>query len=556
MTRNIRYDNLTSAVTKVVYGAGRQRVEIGQDFAAEQPFLAPLPAEVFDPGLVLTPRVDRSSMVTVRMVKYSVPARFIGRKVRVSLRASEVVVFDGRTVAARHQRIVARTGQSVQLDHYLEVLKTKPGALPGSTALARARESGAFTSAHEAFWAASRRVNGDADGTRELIDVLLLHRSMDAATSMQGSPRPWEWVLSAPTSSRSKPADTPQNIPAGGSGSDRHPGAHDEVNVQRVVSLTQRRLMDPAAVIAGLPPDTRPLPSVSAYDELLAKRTEHPAGTSVEGEHLMSPTASAATITPTLRRRRGLTEQAAVAAVDQACRRLRLPTIRAVLDEALTVAAKEQLSYQGFLAELLLAECDDRDRRSSIRRVKAAGLSAGQMARGLRLRREPEHQPRHHPHPRHLGTGSARASPLCLIGDSGTGKSHLLIGLGTAAAEKGYRVKYTLATRLVNELVEAADEKMLAKTIARYGRVDLLCIDELGYMELDRRGAELLFQVLTEREEKNSIAIASNESFSGWTKTFTDPRLCAAIVDRLTFNGAIIETGTDSYRLAHILAQL
>jgi hypothetical protein len=82
----------------------------------------------------------------------------------------------------------------------------------------------------------------------------------------------------------------------------------------------------------------------------------------------MSPTAPATTITPTLRRRRGLTEQAAVAAVDQACRRLRLPTVRAVLDEALTVAGKEQLTYQGFLAELLLAECDDRDRRSSIRR--------------------------------------------------------------------------------------------------------------------------------------------------------------------------------------------
>ena len=99
--------------------------------------------------------------------------------------------------------------------------------------------------------------------------------------------------------------------------------------------------------------------------------------------------------------------------------------------------------------------------------------------------------------------------------------------------------------------MEAADEKQLARTIARYGRVDLLMIDELGYMELDRRGAEMLFQVLTEREEKASVAIASNESFSGWTRTFSDPRLCAAIVDRLTFHGTIIETGTDSYRLAH-----
>jgi len=137
-----------------------------------------------------------------------------------------------------------------------------------------------------------------------------------------------------------------------------------------------------------------------------------------------------------------------------------------------------------------------------------------------------------------------------LIGDSGTGKSHLLIALGTEATISGFRVKYTLATKLANELVEAADEKTLSKTIARSARVDLLCIDELGYMQLDRRGAELLFQVLTEREEKASVAIASNESFSGWTKTFTDPRLCAAIVDRLTFGGTIIETGIDSYRLA------
>ncbi|MDH6221102.1 DNA replication protein DnaC [Streptomyces pseudovenezuelae] len=106
----------------------------------------------------------------------------------------------------------------------------------------------------------------------------------------------------------------------------------------------------------------------------------------------------------------------------------------------------------------------------------------------------------------------------------------------------------------MNELVEAADDKQLGKTIARYGRVDLLEIDELGYLELDRRDAEMLFQVLTEREEKSRIVIASNEAFTGWSKTFTDPRLCAAIVDRLTFNATLIETGTESYRLAHTKA--
>lgn len=262
----------------------------------------------------------------------------------------------------------------------------------------------------------------------------------------------------------------------------------------------------------------------------------------------MSPTVTS--ITATLRRQRGMTPEAAAAAVDQACRRLRLPTIRAVLEEATRAAEQEQLTYQGFLAELLLAECDDRDRRSTIRRVAGAGFPRQKWLGDF----DYEQNPNVNPATIHtLATGEwiHRGDPLCLTGDSGTGKSHLLIGLGTAAAENGYRVKFTLATKLVNELVEAADEKQLARTIARYGRVDLLCIDELGYMELDRRGAELLFQVHTEREEKASVAIASNESFSGWTKTFTDPRLCAAIVDRLTFHGTIIETGTTSYRLGH-----
>lgn len=195
------------------------------------------------------------------------------------------------------------------------------------------------------------------------------------------------------------------------------------------------------------------------------------------------------------------------------------------------------------------------DRRSSVRRVSAANFPREKWLGDFDYDANPTINPATI-HQLASGEWIRKGQPLCLIGDCSTGKSHLLIGLGTAAAEEGYRVKYTLATRLVNELVEAADEKVLARTIARYGRVDLLCIDELGYMELDRRGAELRFQVLTEREEKNSVAIASNESFSGWTKTFTDPRLCTAIVDRLTFGGNIIETGPDSYHLAHTKQQI
>ena len=246
---------------------------IGHDLAAEQPLLRPLPTEVFDPGVVLHPRVDRSSMISVRMVKYSVPAHLIGRRVRVSLRATEVIVFEGRTVVAVHPRCVARGANRVVLDHYLEVLRFKPGALPGSTALAQARAAGVFTSAHEAFWAASRKVNGDAEGTRELVDVLLLHRSLTHEQVTAGITAALTvGAVSADVVAVEARRHTPDTPAVGGASSDRHHVAGGDAREQRVVSLTQRRLTDSAAVIAGLPPDTRPVPSVAAYDELLPRR--------------------------------------------------------------------------------------------------------------------------------------------------------------------------------------------------------------------------------------------------------------------------------------------
>jgi len=253
-------------------------------------------------------------------------------------------------------------------------------------------------------------------------------------------------------------------------------------------------------------------------------------------------------------RRAGVTEQAAAAAIEQACRMLRLPTIRDRFTEIAAATDREQLSYLGFLAELVMAECDDRDRRRAARRVHEASFPRPKRIEEFSFEANPAVSPAVIGQLAACGWVKA-GHPLCLIGDSGTGTTHLLIALGTLAAEAGYRVRYTLASKLVNELAEAADDRQLSKLIARYGRVGLICLDELGYMELDRRGAELLFQVLTEREERSAIAIASNEPFSGWTKTFTDPRLCAAIVDRLTFAGQIIETGTVSYRLAHARQQ-
>jgi DNA replication protein DnaC len=242
-----------------------------------------------------------------------------------------------------------------------------------------------------------------------------------------------------------------------------------------------------------------------------------------------------------------MSEAAAEAAISACCRELRLPTIRTEAASLADAAAREGLTHRAFLAGVLLAELDDRAERRRQRRLGEAHFP--------RMKRLSDFNCTHSPVPpatvAALAAGAFidAGTPVVLLGDSGTGKSHLLIGLGIAACEVGRRVRYTTAAALVNELVEAADDRMLSRVVGRYGRLELLCLDELGYLELDRRGAELLFQVITEREERAAIAVASNAPFSEWGRTFTDPRLAAAVVDRLTFKAHIIETGSDSYRL-------
>jgi transposase len=165
--------------------AGRV-LSVGEHFAAEALTLGPLPAEPFDVPLHLTPRVDAKSRVCVRQSFYSVPVRYVGRRVDVRLGAETVEVLDGRHVVAVHERLTGRGGESLILDHYLEVLTVKPGALPGATALVRARASGAFSVDHEAFWTIARRRLGDQAGTRALVEVLLAHRSLPAEAVRAG----------------------------------------------------------------------------------------------------------------------------------------------------------------------------------------------------------------------------------------------------------------------------------------------------------------------------------------------------------------------------------
>jgi transposase len=155
-----------------------RRETVAAAFEAERLHLRPLADEPFDAAIGLRPRVDRKARVCVRRRWYSVPARLVGRRVEVRLGARRLrVLHEGRTMAD-HERSPVRGSQTLLLDHYLEVLARKPGALASSLTLAQARQAGLFTRAHERFWRRARRKLGDAAGTRALIEVLLLHRGL------------------------------------------------------------------------------------------------------------------------------------------------------------------------------------------------------------------------------------------------------------------------------------------------------------------------------------------------------------------------------------------
>src|SRR5690242_10489591 len=239
-----------------------------------------------------------------------------------------------------------------------------------------------------------------------------------------------------------------------------------------------------------------------------------------------------------------VSDTAAQAAIGAAARELRLPTVRDQATRLAEIAARERSTYLAYLAEVLAAELDDR----SARRIAEARFPRIKQLAGFNTDAVPAITPGQLAH---LATGAYldKGEPIVLLGDSGTGKTHLLIGLGLAACEQGRRVRYVTTAALVNELVEAADQRALSRLVGRYGRLDLLLLDELGYVQVDPRGAELLFQLITEREERAAIAIGTNLPFSEWGTVFPDPRLVAAIVDRVTFNAHILETGTQSYRL-------
>lgn len=234
------------------------------------------------------------------------------------------------------------------------------------------------------------------------------------------------------------------------------------------------------------------------------------------------------------------------AAIDQHCRLLRLPTIAAQCQRLAKDAVQQQQPYLTYLAELLSAEVDERERHTIERRIKESRLPRIKTLEDFDFSATPLVSA---PQIRELAEGGYinRAEPIIFIGDSGTGKTHLATGLCLAACRQKKRVRFITAAGLVNELVEAQHHNQLGRALQRWTRYDLIAIDEMGYVPFAQVGAELMFQVISERAERATLVITTNLPFSEWTQVFPNARLCKALLDRITDRATIIETGSDSY---------
>lgn len=236
------------------------------------------------------------------------------------------------------------------------------------------------------------------------------------------------------------------------------------------------------------------------------------------------------------------------------CRVLRLPAIARDAERAAVEAARQGVAPLDYLIGLLETEVAERIARRTARRIKEAGFPVVKTLESFDFRRAP-HLPEARVRRLFDGGYIRDAEPVLLLGEPGTGKTHLATALGEAAARAGHRVKFVTAAGLVTELVEARDAHDLGRVLARYNRIDVLILDELAYIPLARADAELLFRVLGERHERLPIVVTTNLPFSEWTSMFPDHRLCRAIVDRLTHRAHIIETGTESIRFRDTLAR-
>lgn len=231
---------------------------------------------------------------------------------------------------------------------------------------------------------------------------------------------------------------------------------------------------------------------------------------------------------------------------------LRLSTMVREIESSLRQAVDSGIGYDEFLVDLTRIEIESRYANRLKRRIREARFPLIKPLETFDLKAVPELDVRLFREVASCEFIRQRRN-IIFLGKSGTGKTHMATGIGLEACKNNYKTRFISCYGLVNELVEAREERDLQRLLARYSRYDLLILDELGYIPFSKEGAELLFQVLTERHEKGSVMITSNLGFADWTQVFGDQTMTAALLDRLTHKAKIVNCDWESYRFRQSL---
>lgn len=234
--------------------------------------------------------------------------------------------------------------------------------------------------------------------------------------------------------------------------------------------------------------------------------------------------------------------------LDHYLKLLKLPTIKREYKTIAAACAKEGHDSVEFLARLCERECLEREQRAAERRIRAAGFPVIKTLDTFNFAAQPTIN-------RPLVTQLMRGEYLgqheniLLMGNPGTGKTHIATALGHAACAQGKHVRFHTVTALVTQLLEARDSRLLERLFKRLARHHLLILDEFGYVPFSKTGAELLFEVLSRAYERMSVILTTNLPFENWTEILGNERLTGALLDRLTHRVHIIEANGESFRL-------
>ncbi|CAK11560.1 IS21-like element helper ATPase IstB [Rhizobium johnstonii] len=233
---------------------------------------------------------------------------------------------------------------------------------------------------------------------------------------------------------------------------------------------------------------------------------------------------------------------------------LKLPTFQREYQKLARLCATEGVDHVGYLTRLSEREMIERDRRKVERRIKAARFPVVKSLDSFDFAAIPKLNKMQVLELARCEWIERRENVIAL-GPSGTGKTPVALGLGLAACQKGLSVGFTTAAALVSEMMEARDERRLLRFQKQMAAYQLLIIDELGFVPLSKTGAELLFELISQRYERGATLITSNRPFDEWTETLGSERLTGALLDRITHHVNILEMNGDSYRLAQSRAR-